>query len=377
VADHTRFRKAIAPAFSEKAVKLQEPIIIQYIDLLIQNLRTKVEESKTKSEVIDVVRWINFATFDIISDLGWGESFHCLETQNYHPWMTVILQFQALLIGAAINHYPVLKTLLSYITPASALAGLRLVLETSKKNVQAGLARKTDRPDMMSYILSHNETSPLTRMTEDEMIANSMAVIVAGSETLTATLAGTINALLTQDTKRETFVKEIKSSFRGEAEITIQLTKMLPYLTAVLQEGLRLSPPIPDNMHRSVPKGGATIAGHYLPEGVVVGIPCYATFRSATNFSRPDEFVPERWLPEQQQNFKGDRKEAYNPFSLGAHGCLGQQLAWAEMRVILARLVWNFDFEIPEEKKPLVWESQKIFWAWEKENVDVRLSFAA
>lgn len=291
--------------------------------------------------------------------------------------MTVILQFQALLIGAAMNHYPVAKKVFFNITPASALAGLRLVIDTSAQNVKARLARKTDRPDMMSYILSNNESSPSTRMTQGEMIANSMTVIVGGSETLTATLAGTINALLTQSEEREMLVKEIRSSFENKAEITIQSTKTLPYLTGVLQEGLRLFPPIPDNMHRSVPKGGATIAGHYLPEGIVVGIPCYAAFRSATNFSRPNEFLPERWLAEQQADFGGDRKEAYNPFSLGAHGCLGQQLARAEMRVVLARLLWNFDFEIPEGKKPLVWESQKIFWAWEKENVDVKLSIAA
>ncbi|KAE8452791.1 hypothetical protein EG329_013063 [Mollisiaceae sp. DMI_Dod_QoI] len=376
VADHARFRKAIGPSFSEKAVKSQEVIISHYINLMITKLREKVEENKAESAVIDVVRWINFTTF-IISDLGWGESFHCLEKQNYHPWMTVILQFQALLIGSSLNYYPVLKTFVSWITPKSALAGLKLVLDTSEQNVKARLARKSDRPDMMSYILSHNESSPSTRMTEDEMIANSMAVIVGGSETLTAALAGTINALLTHINERETLVKEIRSSFQTEEEISGQSTRSLPYLTAVLQEGLRLFPPIPDNMHRSVPKGGAVIAGHTLPEGVVVGIPCYSTFRSRTNFSRPDEFLPERWLPEHQGEFRGDRKDAYNPFSLGVHGCIGQQLAWMELRVILARLVWNFDFEIPEGKKPLIWTSQKIFWAWEKEGVDVRLSLAA
>ncbi|KAF8863522.1 cytochrome P450 [Acephala macrosclerotiorum] len=368
VADHARFRKAIAPAFSEKAVKLQEPIITQYIDLLVQKPKKKVEESKTKSAVVDVVRFINFCTFDIISDLGWGESFHCLEKQDYHPWMTVILQFQALLIGFSLSYYPILKTLVGYITPASALAGLKLVLDTSEQNVKARLAHKSNRPDMMSYILSHNQSSPSTAMTEEEMIANSMAVIVAGSETLTAALAGTINVLLTHARERETLIMEIRFSFNNENDISAQSTKPLPYLTAVLQEGLRLFPPLPDNMHRAIPVGGAVIAGHHLPEGVVVGIPCYSAFRSRANFSSPNEFIPERWLPEHQEEFAEDRREAFNPFSLGVHGCLGQQLAWAELRVILV---------IPEGKKPLVWTEQKIFWAWEKVAVDVELSLAA
>lgn len=95
---------------------------------------------------------------------------------------------------------------------------------------------------MMSYILSHNEISPTTRMKEDETSTNSITVIIGGSEMLTATLVGTINALLTRSREWETLVNEIRSSFRDEAEITIQSTKTPPYLIVVIQDGLRLFP---------------------------------------------------------------------------------------------------------------------------------------
>jgi cytochrome P450 len=135
--DHARFRKAIGAAFSDKAVKLQEPIINQYVDLLIKRLRRSAEENEDqRSSVVDVVRWLNFTTFDIISDLGCGKSFNCLDKQDYHPWVTVILQFQALLAAASLNYYPVLATLVSYITPKSALAGLHSVLSNSEKNLK-------------------------------------------------------------------------------------------------------------------------------------------------------------------------------------------------------------------------------------------------
>jgi cytochrome P450 len=281
--------------------------------------------------------------------------------------MTVILQFQALLVAASLNYYPMLVTLVSYITPKSALAGLQLVLSTSEKNVQNRLQRKTDRPDMMSYILSHNQTSPDARISESEIIANSMAVIVAGIDTLTAALAGTINNLIGHPKEMKTLVHEIRSSFNSEGDISAQSTKSLVYLTAVLQEGMRLCPPLPDNMHRNIPKGGANIAGNCLPEGITVGIPCYAMFRSETNFSSPEKFIPERWFRRESEDgsspYSKDRQEAYHPFSMGPHGCLGQQLAWMELRVILARLLWNFDMEGPDGSQPLEWTSQKIFWA--------------
>jgi cytochrome P450 len=374
---HARFRKAMGAAFSEKATKAQEPIIGRYVDVLMTKLKEKIECSDSgKHAVVNMVEWFNYTTFDIFSDLGWGQSFDCLEKQEYHPWVTVILQFQELLIGVSLAFYPTLNTLISYITPKSALAGLNLVLRTSTENVRRRLESKTDRPDMMSSILAHNEANPSLSMSEEEMVANSMALVIAGSDTLTTALAGTINELLRSPKELKILVYEIRVAFKSEAEIDGQSTRGLEYLTAVLQEGLRVCPPLPDNLHREVPRGGALITGLSLPEGVSVGVPCYATFKSGSNFSRPEEFIPERWLQKQDKgsSFVNDRHDAFYPFSLGPHGCLGQQLAWVELRVILARLLWNFDIQIPEGTKPLEWTSQKIFWAWEKQPVNVSLS---
>lgn len=373
---HARFRKALAPAFSEKAIKAQEPIIGQYVDVLMTKLREKVEGCDNGKAVVNVVEWFNYTTFDIFGDLGWGQSFDGLEKQEYHPWITVILQFKALLIGMSLAFYPILNTLVSYVTPKSALAGLNLVLETSAENVRKRLERKTDRPDMMSYILAHNEANPSQSISEEEMMANSMALIIAGSDTLTTALTGTVNELLKKPKKLQTLVHEIRSSFKSESQIDGQSTRRLEYLTAVLQEGLRVCPPFPDNLHRAVPRGGAVIAGYSLPDGVSVGVPCYAAFKSRNNFSSPEDFIPERWLQQADgtSSFTNDRRDAFYPFSLGPHGCLGQQLAWVELRVILTRLLWNFDIQIQEGTKALKWTSQKIFWAWDKEPVNVSLS---
>lgn len=56
-------------------------------------------------------------------------------------------------------------------------------------------------------------------------------------------------------------MKEIRDEFENEVEISGQSTKRYGYLTAVLQEGMKLCPPIPDKLHREVPAGGARIAG--------------------------------------------------------------------------------------------------------------------
>lgn len=68
--------------------------------------------------------------------------------------------------------------------------------------------------------------------------------------------------------------------------------------------------------------------------------------RSAKLFANPDSFVPERWLPkgERPTEYDNDHLNASKPFSLGFHSCLGRPLAWVELRLVLVRLLWAFDF---------------------------------
>jgi cytochrome P450 len=77
----------------------------------------------------------------------------------------------------------------------------------------------------------------------------------------------------------------------------------------------------------------------------------FATNRSKKNFADPDEFVPERWLPKDQQpaKYANDQLSASKPFSVGFHSCLGKPLAWAEMRLAVCRLLWTFDLSVDEK----------------------------
>ncbi|MCJ1373424.1 hypothetical protein MMC20_004652 [Loxospora ochrophaea] len=334
VSDHTRFRKVFGPAFTEKSIREQEPIIQSYIDKLMNRFhqsaktttRSSGQEAVVTSGNLNIVEWFNYTTFDIISDLGWGTSFRCLETAEYHPWITVILHFKAALFGAALKYYPFINYLVSFVTPSSAKAALQLVTSTAEANVKSRLSNKSNRPDIMSHAIGYNASSPAVVMTIEEMECNSMAFIVAGSEPVTTALVGTINCLLQNTQKMATLTSEIRSRFGSEQEINAMSTKDLSYLNAVLQEGLRMCPPVPDNMRRVVPQKGAIIANRFVPGGIVVSMPCWATFQSKENFTSPAEFYPERWLTTAKGLFEQDNKLAFQPFSLGPSNCIGQPL---------------------------------------------------
>ncbi|PQE22673.1 cytochrome P450 1 protein [Rutstroemia sp. NJR-2017a BVV2] len=369
-ADHARFRKVFQPAFSDRATKSHEPTVKRYIDLLISRLNEAIAVDRT----VDLVQWLNFTTFDIIGDLGWGSSFNCLQESSYHPWIRVVLHFKAVLIANSIKYYPLLHTILMKITPASALRDLRQALETGHLKVQDRLQHDVDCRDIMSHVIDHNRSSPETGLSTGEIEMNSMAVIVAGSETLTTTLTAAIHFLLENPKCLETLQREIRTTFTTEEQITNDSTTSLPYLTAVLNESLRMSPPLPDSLRREVPPGGATIAGHFIPGGTTVSVACWTLFHSSAHFTSPDEFIPERWLDGSGNiNKQADAKNLFHPFSLGPHNCIGQPLAWMEMRLILSRLVWSFDIRVPEGRKLRDWMEQKIFWTWDKDPLDVEL----
>lgn len=70
------------------------------------------------------------------------------------------------------------------------------------------------------------------------------------------------------------------------------------------------------------------------------------------------EFHPERWLPleHRPKQFANDDLSASQPFMVGPTGCIGQPLAWAEMRLLLAKVIWTFRVSMTHDR-PFSWES--------------------
>jgi cytochrome P450 len=124
---------------------------------------------------------------------------------------------------------------------------------------------------------------------------------------------------------------------------------------------------------RIVPPGGASVVGNWLPDGTFVNIHPLALSRSPDMFYRPEAFIPERWLGTDPA-FVKDRHDAVQVLGVGPRSCIGKPLAMAELRLILARLVWRFDLhQVDTEAGRLDWNSQRTFSVVERQPFDVRL----
>ena len=120
----------------------------------------------------------------------------------------------------------------------------------------------------------------------------------------------------------------------------LQTLQDLPYLTAVICEGLRLSHPITHRMARSFPNKTLRYGSYEIPPGTTVFMTSLLIHENEDIFLDPRVFRPERWLG-------GDRLQRYlTPFTRGSRACLGVTLAWAEMYLILASVFRRFEFDI-------------------------------
>ncbi|GKU05128.1 unnamed protein product [Fusarium langsethiae] len=362
--DHKRQRKLLSHAFSHKALRSQEDLLKRYVDLFIERLTQKAREGKS----VDMVAWYNFATFDLIGHLALGQPFGCLENGRYHPWISRIFSS---IKGISFTQAAIrlgLRSWMATLTPGHLKKAAQEHFEFTEHAAGARLdVKETNSQDFMSYILRYNDERGMSR---PEIIENSSLLIVAGSETTATLLSGVTYQLLTNREKYDKLVNEIRSSFSTEDEITATRVDQQKYLLAVLSEGLRMYPPVPGALARITPKGGAFVEGYWMPENTVVSVPQLPAYNSSHNFKNPQEFVPERWLDDPL--YANDCRAVLQPFSMGPRDCIGKNLAYVEMRLLLTRLLWKFDVEIMPESRE--WREQNIYLLWEKGSLQVKLT---
>ncbi|KAL8949002.1 MAG: hypothetical protein Q9222_004858 [Ikaeria aurantiellina] len=268
---HARMRKLLNTSFSEKSLRSQYPIIEGYADLLINRLRASIETAAVpaRGSVIDIVDWINFFTVDIIGDLAFGESFGCLESSDYHPWVKTLETFlQGMAYMAATRYYPSLEWLVLKMLPKKVMEMQRKHTELVHEKVERRLKLDTERPDFLTPFMRDNVG--FENMSIGEIESTFAILIVAGSETTATVLSGIINHLVKVQSRPilNRLVAEIRNTFKTEKDIAIGKLTDLVYLDAVINEGLRLCNPIPGGLPRVVPKGGGVYNGYFLPEKV-------------------------------------------------------------------------------------------------------------
>ncbi|XP_037047696.1 cytochrome P450 3A8-like isoform X2 [Bradysia coprophila] len=182
-------------------------------------------------------------------------------------------------------------------------------------------------------------SSPNKTLTEDEIIAQTVAFVVAGNETTASLLIyATYELAMNTDVQDKLFV-EINSSFNTNGSIDFDELCRLPYLDAVISETLRHHSPV-ERTTRIVSQeyklGDTDIILH---PGQLVHIPIYAIHHDEKYYPDPFKFDPERFMPHNKHNLI---PYTYLPFGQGPRNCLGARFGLLEAKLALARTVHKF-----------------------------------
>ncbi|EME86913.1 uncharacterized protein MYCFIDRAFT_151905 [Pseudocercospora fijiensis CIRAD86] len=334
---HARKRRVLSQAFSDAAIKSMENHILAHVRQFCQNLgglttfgSVPNSESKGYGEPIEISDQANYLTFDIMGDLCFGKAFGMLERPGN--------RFAIDLIGNAAHRHLICGT----------------YLPIHEWHLDKFLFRKIaagHRKDFFYHLLKAKDPETGNGFTTPELWGESNLLIIAGSDTTSTALAATIFYLAHNSSKLQKANEEVRGAFSNVEDINIGPTLgSLQYIRACIDEAMRLSPSVGGLLPRQVLPGGVEIDGQLIPEGTIVGVPHYSIQHNASYYPEPFVFQPERWIANPGCGVTTESvalaQSAFCPFSIGPRGCIGKGMAYHELTLTLARMLFLYDMRL-------------------------------
>ncbi|KAL5281780.1 Cyp6g1.2 family protein [Megaselia abdita] len=203
------------------------------------------------------------------------------------------------------------------------------------------------RNDLIDVLLTFKKQN----YSHDMIVAQAAVFFTAGYETTSSTMSFALYELSQNQEAQQKLRREIKEELtKSNGKITYDLINSMEYLSIVIQEVLRMYPPLPF-LDRECSMEDQN--EYYqlddklrIPNGMPVYIPIYAIQRDEKYFDQPNKFIPERFLPENRD------KLTYNasmPFGIGPHNCIGERLGLMQAKIGLVNFLKNH-YVAPNEK---------------------------
>lgn len=338
---HSERRRILNGFFSRGAVFKLEPLLKGKV----AELGARIGRQPGPYNIYNAIRC---TTVDIISHYCTGKPFGQLKTtdNNFYGGFLVTFDSVAHILWSMI-YQPNLRWLLSIIPDPIAAA-------MSKEAASVLLLVKTCRTAAQKYLHAPPKSehpivfSALTHLSDSDLAAEAVDLLVAGSDTTAFSLTVGVTSIARREDIKKRLVAALKSQIPDAEELpSLPELENIPYLNACVRESVRCANAVPGRLPRVVPKGALlTIDGRLVPEGTVVGMSAYTMHHDRQLWGDDAaSFNPDRWLTE-----KGKALDQYMvSFSKGSRSCLGQNLAYAEIHVILAYLFRKYDVQLAGE----------------------------
>ncbi|KAL8920855.1 MAG: hypothetical protein Q9208_006027 [Pyrenodesmia sp. 3 TL-2023] len=369
-AKHARKRRILNAAFSDKALKNYESYIVQHADRWCELLLDGGEVGWSAPR--DMAEWSDWLVFDILGELCYATSFNTKEPgdNELKSVPSLIGEYSRFVIQLSTAPFTKawvwlkpkgLDKVMEKITPANAQAYLKfttgcLLNRLEEENAMQSKGRDEDdvRKDFFHYLFrAKDPESGGPGYTQQELFEESSLLVAAGADTTSTTFAAMFFYLTRNPKVYETLTNEIRKTFKTSADIHAgpQLSSCR-YLRATINEALRMNPPVAAEPNREALAGGVTVDDHHVQEGTNIGVSIYSLQHNEDIYPDPFVFRPERWIPDESTGVTAESvavsESAFAPFSLGPRGCPGKNLAYTEMSITMAKVLYLADVQAVE-----------------------------
>jgi hypothetical protein len=369
--EHARKRKLMSAAYALKNLENWEYKVADKTERFIRAADRACTESLAEGYTspdpsdltFDYRAWGNFFSLDAIADIGLSERLGFLDRGddlvqgekldgtvhdvNYRACLHATARAQSIIAWTG-EWYSFNQKLTNLLSPT-----FRKLWRLNEGWNDIVLRRATNRlrryqageklSDFFQCLMEDRDSTP-HGLEWGEIVAEVSIMMNAGSDTTAIAINNVMYWLLKNPTCMAQLRAEIDSVLdEGEVVAPYDKVKHLPYLRAVLDESLRITPPTTFGLPRKTPPEGAYIMGDFIPGNTTVSISAYVAHRDPVVFPDPESFVPDRWLGE-----KGKELQPYFlTFSAGARGCIGRNISYLEQTVLLASVVHRYEFALP------------------------------
>ncbi|KAA8893250.1 cytochrome P450 [Sphaerosporella brunnea] len=328
---HRPLRGIWEQGFKSNSIREYSTRVELHVDRFIRILE------QTKGKFVDCVPLVTNMTFDIMADLSFGTDYGMQAGTGDPSYMGYLHDYLC-----ALSVTGSLRTLCDFMTVLPYDKATAEYRKQGEKLLDGRIAMGKSRPDIFTHLLGEDiETGK--KLTYSELNANAQLLIVAGSDTTSTVLSNVFRELSLHPDVQEKLYQEIHAAAEA-GPFDCQNTKNLPYLQAVIDETLRLWPPVPAGAQAQTGPAGATIAGRFVPPLTAVRVHHLALMSDDRYFPQGERFWPERWTESREDGVKDVR--AFIPFSFGTHVCVGKHLAYNELRLTVARVSQKFKIEL-------------------------------
>ncbi|KAM4820706.1 cytochrome P450 3A12-like isoform 3-T4 [Thomomys bottae] len=339
-----RLRTLLSPTFSSGKLKEMFPIIHEFSEGLVKNLKPQAEKGKPVA-LKDI---FGAYSLDVITGTSFGVNIDSLNNPHdtfvekvkrllkidfFDPFILSIVLFPFLT--------PIYEALNISIFPKDVTDFLRASVERMKESRLKDKAKhRVDLLQLMINSQSSKDTESHKALTDLELAAQSIIFIFAGYETTSSTLSFIMYLLALHPDVQKKLQEEVDRTFPNKAPVTYDALMEMEYVDMVVNEVLRLYP-IVARVER-VCKKDVEINGMLIPKNLLMIVPVYALHHDTKYWPEPEEFRPERFS---KKNKESINPYVYMPFGAGPRNCIGMRFALMNIKIALVRLMQNFSFQ--------------------------------